>query len=138
MLRELRGLWYQLRFVNRRRYPRLEAAGKVSCLCSCKKEGTAETFLCIVVDVSRAGALVMTSERKFYPKAKITLIFNAPFCPEGISLEATVVRTYRKHDQNWYFSGVRFPDPDDPALLRLVGGLAAAGAAVKQPPSRAV
>jgi hypothetical protein len=52
----------------------------------------------------------MTEKNKLYPQTPVEICFELPPSNRLVSVKATVLRTYRKAAQFWYYSIVKFDD----------------------------
>lgn len=104
---------------NRRRYPRIEPHQMIKCTCIYADSGHPVECPSEILDVSRIGLLLMTNENKIYPHTEVEVRLQLPSHAETISIHGKVVRTYRRHLQSWYHSGIKVKK-NDPGIKLLV------------------
>ncbi|MDD2689944.1 MAG: PilZ domain-containing protein [Candidatus Omnitrophica bacterium] len=105
--------------LNRRRYPRLEPRQVIKCVCAYMDRGLPVECPAEIIDVSRGGLLLMTNENKIYPHTELKIKFRLPIYLEELSISGVVVRTFRRHLQSWYHSGIKVKK-SDPGIKLLV------------------
>lgn len=110
--------------LNRRRYARLEPRQVIKCTCNYMDRGLPVECPAEIIDVSRIGLLLMTNENKIYPHTEVKIRFRLPIYLEEISVSGTVVRTFRRHLQSWYHSGIKVKksNPGIKLLIDFVSG----------------
>jgi len=97
----------------------------IECKCVYLNGGQEQESLSEIVNVSWGGILLLTNEKKIYPKTDVEIRVQLPFESEIISLRGFIVWTHRKHEQSWYYSGVQLHDPRQKGvetLLRFITG----------------
>lgn len=101
-------------FFDRRRDRRFSAQSPLQCFLVRGNLGAQERVACDIVNISRSGALLITSDQKIYPRNTIELEFAIPQQNQTVNLSASVVRTYRRHAEHRYYSAIKFsPNQND-------------------------
>lgn len=98
---------------NRRQHPRFETNRSIKIVCIYAQSGQKLDYSAEIVNISKAGILIMTNENKIYPKTEVEFRFQLPSRKEPISIHGRVLRTYRRHMQNCYYSGVEFKNKEE-------------------------
>lgn len=112
-------LFYRFRPFNRRRAPRFEPYRLIECTCVYLSDGQRQESLSEIVNVSRVGLLLVTNEKKIYPKTEVEIHIDLPF-GKIILLHGVIVWTQRKHSQSWYYSGVELHDSEKKGIDELI------------------
>ncbi len=105
---------------NRRRHPRREPYGMILCACRCVQDHQTVEFACEIANVSLGGVLLMTNKIKLYPHTAVEILFHLPGDAGLRSVRGAIVRTYRRQGQSWYYSGVKFSNPQERAVAELL------------------
>ena len=119
MLKRFIRLLRRFRPFNRRRYIRLEPRQVIKCVSIYMDAGLPVECPSEIINVSRIGLLLMTNENKIYPRTEVKIKLRLPVYLEEISISGVVVRTFRRHLQSWYHSGVKVKR-SDPGIKLLV------------------
>ncbi|MDD5432378.1 MAG: PilZ domain-containing protein [Candidatus Omnitrophica bacterium] len=120
IIKKLKSYIYFWKLWNRRRYPRFAPVRSVDCSCIYNAGGGRVRAPIGVVNISQGGLLTVTSEKKIFPGTKVEIRFHLPNRNNEDSINAEIVRTYRMHGQSWYYSGVKFENPEDDNIRLLL------------------
>ncbi len=105
---------------NRRRYVRYKPQELLECICEYTRLGQTIELKAEVVNISQAGVLLITDEHKIFPDYILTMKFTLPSRKEAIVVRGTVLRTFRRRAERWYFSAVAFQDNQEEALQQIL------------------
>lgn len=119
----LKRILYSHKPFDRRMHPRSFPKQEIECSCIRDEFGQKVESPLVIINVSRAGMLVSTNEAKIYPHTPIQVKFKAPSLAEPILVDAEIVRTYRRKDMRFYYSGLKFTDRNDKNVQLLLDTL---------------
>lgn len=95
-------------FDNDRKHERHISSGGVKAMCVYVKHGNRVEFPVLILDVSEGGAKLSMGNFKIFPKSNLEISLESPDRQKKVTLRAEVLRTYRRHHEGAYYSGVRF------------------------------
>lgn len=110
---------YKFKPFNRRKDERVQPCRLIKSICTYIDSGKEIQVTPDIVDVSKGGLLIAT-QNKIYPGTKIEIKLQFPEKKETISVHGEIRRTFRRHSQSWYFSGVRFLDKEEKGIQVLL------------------
>ncbi len=126
MIRNIISFIYSFKPLNRRAFPRYQAAPPLHCTCSFWSFGSEKISNAQIQDCSLAGVLFMANECRILPHTKVSIRLQLPGQEPALQLEGVVVRTFRRSKGSLYFHGVKISAADSPAIRVLVNSISAA------------
>jgi hypothetical protein len=117
------NFFYKLKPFNRRQYPRFAPLSFIRCTCLYTESGNNREIPLDIVNISRGGLLIITGENKILPGITVEIRFKVPGRREELSLCGEVVRTYRRHKEKLYYSGLRFRDMNAEGIRLLLDSM---------------
>jgi hypothetical protein len=115
----------KLKPFNRRKDPRYEPKASLPVsLVHLAPDGSVREVTPEIINISKGGVFLMTTEKKILPGTRIELRFNLPGNPVMQRVFGKVTRTYRRHKESWYYSGVKFEFSDPGPIRTLLSYLA--------------
>ena len=120
MQRRIKEIFFSIKPFDRRKSVRFKPQIYISCFCIYVKSGKKKESPSEIIDVSKDGLLLMTGEDKILPPTEVEICFQLPGRQEIDCIQGKIVRTYRRHTENWYYSGIKFTDNQQKGVQSLL------------------
>jgi len=118
--RPLRKAVFGLKPFDRRKHPRLKPDKEIPCFCVYEDSNQRLEFPVEIMNISKGGSLIITSEYKVYPGTKVELKFKPPLQQEFSIIKGKILRTFRPRHQYIYYSGIKFDEGNEKNIQLLI------------------
>ena len=114
--KRIRKFIRSLRPLDRRKFLRVVPQNPLRCFLLYESASAQVRVECDIINISQGGIKLVTGDQKFFPKTPVQLEFQGASQNPPVILNARIVRTYRRHTEKWYYSGIQFSANQDDAI----------------------